>query len=296
MRKTWAFLVFLLAGGAGAAETPSPMYLGTPRPQEIPRRVVSLAPNLTEILFSLGVGDRIVGVTRYDDFPPQVENLPKIGGFVDPSLEAILTLRPDLVVCVPNPGGKHPLETIARLGTPVLVLPSYSLEDIFRSVETLGALFDKKERADEINRSLQAQIQRVTKHCASRSKPKTLFVVGHKPLIVAGTGSFADRILSIAGGENIVARSLVPYPTLPMEELIRLGPEVIIDASMSGKGAEMSKSELEFFWKKWEIVPAIKNHRLYLFDSSVWFRAGPRIADGIQRLTEILHPIDSDSK
>lgn len=289
-RLALLFLTALSACTTGETQPLQPMFLGTPRPVGPPRRVVSLAPNLTEILFALGVGDRVVGVTRYDDYPPQVESLPKVGGFIDPSLEAILALRPDLVVCVPNPGGRNRMEALSSVGTPVFVLPANGLEDVFSSIGALGALFLRDREAKKLLSEMRERIDNLTSLAKGKRSPRTLLVYGHKPLVAAGKGSFGDGLLNLAGGENVVGNSRVPYPNLPMEVVIRLEPEVIIDASMSGIGSEMSGAEVREFWRDWPILPAVKNQHLYLFDSSIWFRAGPRIVDGLEQLTRILHP------
>jgi iron complex transport system substrate-binding protein len=283
----WGWLLCPNWNGAFAAEA---YYLESQKPASMPQRVVSLAPNLTEMIFALELGDRVVGVTRYDDFPAAVTALPKVGGFIDPNLEAIIALHPDLVVCVPNSGEKDRLVTLTKLRTPVLVLPTYGLEDIFTSMETLGKLFDQSEKARRLVADLRSHIDRLAKMVAGATTVKVMLVYGHRPLVVAGKGSFGDSLLARAGGINIVGDSAVPYPTLSMEEVIRLKPEVIIDASMSGSGAEMTASEVRSFWERWMVIPAIKSNRVHLFDSSVWFRAGPRIGAGLEELIRIVHP------
>jgi iron complex transport system substrate-binding protein len=272
-----------------SASQEGPYFLGEKRPQEIPRRIVSLAPNLTEILFALGAGPLVVGVTRYDDYPPEVQGLPKVGGFVDPSVEAILALRPDLVVCVPNSGSKERMEVLARMGIPVQVLPAYGLEDVFAAVRSLGEVVGKRGIAEDIHQGLRNTIQRIQEGVKGKVKPKVLLVYGHRPLVVAGPKSFGGSLLEIAGGENAVVSS-VPYPVVPMEEILGLNPEVIIDASMSGRGAEMSAIEVQEFWDRWKALRAVRSGRVHLFDSSIWFRAGPRIGEGLEQLFLLLHP------
>ena len=288
-RTISCLLVFFAAAPAIAQEAP-PFFLGSARPNGVPKRVVSLAPNLTEILFALNAGGLVVGVTRYDDYPPEVAGIPKVGGFIDPSLEAILACKPDLVVCVPNSGGRDRLEALAKIGVPVLVLPAYGLEDIFTSIDTIGRIMEQKPEAARLIADIHERISRIESAVAGKARPKVLLVYGHRPLIAAGKGSFGDSLLALAGGANVVGASKVPYPSVPMEEIIRLQPEIVIDASMSGFGAEMTNEEVTAFWDKWKILPAVKTGKVHLFDSSVWFRAGPRIVEGIERLVRIIHP------
>jgi cobalamin transport system substrate-binding protein len=291
MRKFSAtcLTLFFLSAAAGAQQADD-LYLGKPRPKLAPQRIVSLAPNLTEIIFALGAGDRIVGVTRYDDYPEEVKKLPKVGGFLDPSLEAILALKPNLVVCVKNSGAKDRLEALARMQVPILVLPAYRMKDIYTSIRILGEVLQKSEAALKLIGDMQARVEKVEQKVKGLPRPAVLLVYGHRPLVAAGSDSFGDAMLALAGGENVLKKTKIRYPMVPMEQVIHLKPQVIIDASASGTGAEMTSAELEKKWKTWKIVPAIKNGRLHFFNSALWFRPGPRIVDGLEKLAEILHP------
>ncbi len=283
----WALVA--MAGPASAQPT-GPQYLGSARPKGVPQRVVSLAPSLTEILFALDVGSRVIGVTHFDDYPPPVRKLTRVGGFVNPSLEKILSLRPDLVVCVPGPGGKTKLVALSRMGIPVLVLPSYGLEDIFLSVKKLGTVMAKDDAAAGLCQSMRARIKRVAARVKGLARPRVLLVYGHRPMVAAGKGSFAHAMLQLAGGENVLAESSIRYPIVPIEAVIRFRPQIIIDASSSGTGAAMSRSEIEAVWARWQVVPAVRTGAIHIFDSALWFRPGPRVVDGLESLAEILHP------
>jgi len=284
------FFLLLPPSARLRAQPSHPVYLGGTEPEGRVERIVSLAPNLTEIAFALGAGDKIVGVTKYDDHPPAVEKLPRVGGFVDPSLEGILALEPDLVVCVPNPGGRDRMDVLARMGVAVLVLPSYSLQDIFVVVEKMGQVLDRERRASELVESMKSEIKRVKARIGGKKRPRVLLVYGHKPLVAAGKGSFANTLLTIAGGNNVLGDSSVRYPTVPAETVIGLQPQVVIDASASGTGSELDRQEARKFWNRWKVIPAVKNDRVYVFDSALWFRPGPRIVEGLERLSLLLHP------
>lgn len=283
-------ILALLLLVTATADAEQPYFLNDVRPKAGLQRVVSLAPNVTEILFALDLGKRVVGVTRFDDFPPEVKKLPIVGGYVDPSVEAIAALMPDLVICTPNPGGRDRMEVLTRLGLPVLVMPEQHLQDVFANIKFLGELFERKPAAETLANAIKQRLQRVEAAVTGIKAPRAILVYGHKPLIAAGPGGFGDEMLRRAGGKNVVGDAVVRYPTLPMEEVIRLAPEVIIDASMSGSGAEISAPEASEFWNTWQVLPAVKNHRVYIFDSALWFRPGPRIAEGIERLVRLLHP------
>jgi iron complex transport system substrate-binding protein len=285
-----AFLIVFFAYSAAAAPPKGAEYLKGKQPEGIPKRVVSLAPSLTEIIFAIGAGERVVGVTTYDDYPEEVKKLPKVGGFIDPSVEAVLALEPDLVVCTPNPGGRNRVDALSRMGVPILVLPSYGMKDIFTVIQALGDLFERQESARELVNSMKKRIVKVAELVQGVRRPKVLLVYGHRPIMAAGPGSFGDTMLKLAGGENVLKESKMRYPNVPMEEIIRLMPEVIIDASSSGTGAEMTRGEVEEVWGRWKVLPAVKNRRIHIFNSALWFRPGPRVALGLEKLFLILHP------
>lgn len=283
-------IALCLMTSAVAAQPAGPAYLGAPRPQGVPKRVVSLAPNLTEIVFAIGAGERLVGVTRFDDYPEQVKKLPRVGGFVDPSVEGIMALAPQLVICAPNPGGRDKLDVITRLGVPVLVLPSYTLADIFKVIERLGVVLGRKEEAQKLAASMRTRIDLIKKRVEKLPRPRVILVYGHRPLVAAGRGSFGDSLLTIAGGRNVLADSRIRYPSLPMEALIKLAPDVVIDASSGGLDAETTRTEVQNMWRRWKILPAVKQGRVYALNSALFFRPGPRITESLSRLAALLHP------
>ncbi len=258
-------------------------YLGTVRPKDNPKRVVTVAPSLTELLHALGLFDRVVGVSRFDDFPPEVQKLPKVGGFLDPSLEAIVALSPDLVIAVPSAGNRGILERVAKLGHPVLVVPGNTYDDVFHAIRGVSEAFGPKTKAK--GRALIQKIKgtqaRLSKRVAGQPKVKVAVVYGWNPLILGGPGSFVDTMIGQLGGENIV-RSGPQYPQYSTEQLLFAAPEVIIDAT-EGHGGRAP-------YKRWSSVPAVKNKRVHQISLSGVLRPGPRIIDGMKSLAALLHP------
>jgi iron complex transport system substrate-binding protein len=289
-------IVSLFLAATASAQPAEPAFLGKPRLHGSPERVVSLAPNLTEIVFAIGAGERLVGVTRFDDYPEHVKKLPKVGGFVDPSVEGIMALDPQLIICVPNPGGRDKLDVITRLGVPVLVLPSYTLDNIYKAIVRLGVVFNREKSAGILVADMKARIAAIRARVAGRPRPKVILIYGHRPLVAAGHGSFADTLLTIAGGDNLLGNSRVRYPSIPIEALIKMAPDVIIDASSGGKDAETTETEVREEWRRWKVVPAVKNGRVHALNSSLFFRPGPRIVEGLSSLAKILHPEPASDK
>lgn len=247
-------------------------FLGPQAPAS-PRRVVTLAPSITEIVLALGEGERLVGVTRYDD-AEAVRHLPRVGGFVDPSAEAILRLRPDLLVVQPGPGNREVVERLAELGIPVLVVPLDTLDEILVGVEAVGRALGREEKGRALRAQIEARIEAIRARAADRPRVRTLVVYGWQPLVVAGPGSYADELLRIAGGENVAAKLRGTYPTIPAEHAVRLPAQRVIDTTMED-GAKIDLPGWEG-----KVVRA---------RSRALVRPGPRVVESLEELFEILH-------
>jgi iron complex transport system substrate-binding protein len=255
-----------------------------------PARIVSLAPNMTEILFALGAGPRVVGVTRFCDYPAEAKALPKIGGFLDPSLEAVAALRPDLVVGVPNSNNRTVVERLGEIGIPVLLVEANRLEDVYGLIREVGRAVGLPAPAEGVVASMQAEIAATTRAVRGAPRTRVLFAYGRDPLIVAGPGSFADELLRLAGAQNIVREGRARYPTYSIERVLKLAPDVLIDSSMSRGGAAPSLQSLREKWDRFTSLPAVKSGRLYWLDPQLFARPGPRLAEALSALARLLHP------
>jgi cobalamin transport system substrate-binding protein len=266
-----------------APPTITPQFLGAALDRRA-ERIVTVAPSVTEILFALGAGDRVVGVSRYDDHPPEVKSLARVGGFLDPNAESIVALKPDLVVGVPNAGNRPVLERIAKLGIAVYVVPGNSLADVFWAMRALGALLggEAKPRAEALEKKMKNEIDLLAGSLAKDSTPKVAFVYGRSPLVLAGPDSFADGLLAILNAKNIAATGPA-YPQYSIERLVLDRPDVILDASEA-------HDEGSAPWLKFPTIPAVKNHRVHALPLGDVLRPGPRIVEGMRRVATLLHP------
>lgn len=268
--------------------TPSmePVFLEKARlaPGAIPKRIVTVAPSVTELIYALGAGDRVVGVSRYDDYPPEVAALPKVGGFLDPNLEVIVALAPDLVVGVPNANNRPILERIARLGTPVLIVPGNAMADIVSAARALAPVLgkDAPERAQKMIDGLVDELTVLSNRVAKKKPPRVAFVYGGSPLILAGPGSFADTLLALVNAKNIAVAG-GSYPQYSVEKLIEDAPEVIVDAS------ELHGMKQEAPWSRFDAIPAVKNKRVHVVPQGDLLRPGPRIGQGLRQLVALIH-------
>ena len=266
-------LIVLYCGNIFAAETLSP------------QRVVSLAPSVTETLFALGFGDRVVGVTTYCDYPAAAKRLPKIGGFINPSLEAIAAARPDLVIGVRD--SSHPVKTkeIENLGIKVVLISVTSLNDILNSFRSIARLLGRPEAGDKLAHKVTRQFEEVKKRVAPVPRRSTLLAVGLRPLVAVGGKNFIDELISLAGGDNIAGNAAQPWLNLPDEYVVAKAPQVIIQAGMGSDRGTSAK-----YWGDLQSIPAVKEGRVYSYPSDKILRPGPRLGEGLEEIARLVHP------
>lgn len=277
----------------------APRWLSA-RPTRAPQRIVTVAPSLTELIFALGAGARVVGVTQFDDYPPEVTRLPRIGGFLDPSVERILELRADLVIAAPNAGNRVPLDRLVALGVPVLVVPGNGFADLFHGLRAVGEALggDAPARAEALARSLAAELEVITAEV--RTRRRVALIYDRNPLILGGPGSFADTLITLLGAENVV-KVESEYPTYAREQLLLDAPEVIIDASLthwtrtSTAVAPLTPIAHEPYWAAWRTLPAVASGQVYGVTGTELLRPGPRLVRGMRALAAALQGPPSDS-
>jgi iron complex transport system substrate-binding protein len=281
VRPLLAVLLCLAAGTAGAASSPpvhpAPRFLGPPVPAKV-RRVVTLAPSLSEMVRVLGAGDTLVGVSRFDE-APEVAKLPRVGGFVDPSVEAVIALRADLVLVQPGPGNQRPVEKMAELGVPVLMLPLQSVQDVLAALRAVGGALGRSKEAEGVVSRIEATRARIREAAKQRPSPRVLLVYGFEPLVVAGPGSFADELLRDAGGVNVAADAGSAYPVYSEERAVRARPDVVVDSAH----VDMGKDKLR-------ALPGLSAARWVDMPSQALLQPGPSLGRGLEELFGLLHP------
>jgi iron complex transport system substrate-binding protein len=250
-----------------------------------PQRIVSLAPSVTESLFALGFGNRIVGVTTYCDYPAEAQKLPKIGGFINPSLEAIAAQRPDLVIGVND--SNHPVKAreMERLGLKVALVSVNSVDDILNSIKSIAYMIGSPEAGERLVRQIKRQFDEVKKRVVPAPRRRTLLAVGLRPLVAVGGRNFLDELITLAGGENISGNAAQPWLNLPDEYVVAKAPQVIIEAGMGSDRGRVARN-----WRDLESIPAVKERRVYAYPSDKILRPGPRIGEGLQEIARLVHP------
>jgi iron complex transport system substrate-binding protein len=268
----------------------APMSCAAPGPSAsaaapIPQRIVSLTPALTEILFAVGAGDRVVGVTRYCDFPPEARSKPKVGGYVNPSVESVLALKPDLVLVTPGPGNRDAAMAMSRAGLRLEIVPAETLEESLAAIETVGDLVGDGATGRKLSASVRARLAAVVNRVAGSPRVRTLFCLQTDPIIAAGRDTLPSQLLELAGGTNVVQSAR--YPRLDIEAVAGAKPDVILQARMDLVSGDAHNEDA--FWKRWSSIPAVARGPVVVLPDEVTLRPGPRVADAAEELAEILH-------
>ncbi|MEE4355747.1 MAG: cobalamin-binding protein [Desulfococcaceae bacterium] len=252
-----------------------------------PRRVVSLAPSITEIIFALKQEKRLVGVTRFSDYPKEAQQLPKIGSYIHPDLEKIVSLQPDICIAVKDGNPVAVIRRLENLHIPVFAVDPRDLNSVISAVDNIGRLLEAETQAGILTAAMKEKIERIKKQTAEiPHKPGVFFQIGVSPIVAVGRDSFLHELILTAGGRNL-SEGDVPYPRYSREQVLALSPDILIITSMArGEIFQQVKRD----WEKWPEMPAVKKDQVYIIDSDMLDRPGPRMVEGLEYLFRIFHP------
>jgi iron complex transport system substrate-binding protein len=285
----WLSMVILL--GASGSDS-YPLRLKDEVGREVtlsspPKRIVSLAPNITEILFSLGLDEEIVGVSIHCNFPEKAKSKVQVGSYISLDFEKITSLQPDLIIATGAGNTRDMVERLERIGFKTYTIFPKKFDDILQSIRHIGQVVNREKEARGIVEGMRTRKQRVVGLTQGLSRPKVFIQIGDAPIVTVGKGSFADDLIHLAGGENIAGKEKEVYPRFGMEEIIKRSPEVIVISSMNPRG---DYQKILQDWSQWKTIPAVKNGRIHLIDSDLLDRPSPRIIDGLEEIARVLHP------
>ena len=253
-----------------------------------PARVVALAPNITEMVFELERGDRLVGATQYSNHPEAAARLPRVGSYVRLDLERIMALEPDLCIAIRDGNPAQAVERLTSMGVPVYVVDPRSLDEIMATMLEIGLLLDAEARAGLLVAEMRRRIDRVGQRLAAvKSRPAVFFQLDFNPIISAGPGTFIDELIVLAGGRNLAAANRAVYPRFTWEEILVLAPEVVVITRMAGG---LGPEELVRRWQQWPRVPAVARDRVRVVEADLFDRATSRLVAGLEELAAIIHP------
>lgn len=257
-----------------------------------PRRIVSLAPSVTETLFAIGLGTRVVGVTQFCDYPPEAQSKPKVG-YTHPNLETIVALEPDLILAPRELLRVDILGKLEQLQIPTYILDATTVASVLARIQTLGRILEASAAADDVVHRMQKHIGEIKARTARLSRPRVLYVLNSEPLITIGPGSYLHEAIEIAGGSNVAARARVAYPRLSMEAVLQEDPEVILFPTGRAEGIAEGEEER---WQRWTTLSAIRLKQLRRVPNELLNRPGPRIVQGIEALARAIHPEAFDER
>lgn len=286
-RQPWPYLKLLtvvlacwLAAGHALAE---------------PERIVSTSPSITEVLFALGLGAHVVGVSNYCEYPPQVKNLPRVGTFLRPDAESIARLKPDLVIVHKLPN--ELTNRLAALHIAYAEVDRGGLIDAYSEIRQIGEATGAKPQAEKLIARIRARLDQIHAQTAGKKKVNVIFVIGRDPgtlsnLIVVGRDNFLNELIQVAGGANVIAEeSSQPYPHISLETILRSQPDVLIDMGDMGSGPEERERKAKENRTLWDAVPnlaAVKEGHVYCLTSTAFVVPGPRAVDAAEILFTLL--------
>ena len=243
------------------------------------RRIITLAPHLTEALYAAGAGQYIVATVSYSDFPEQAKRIPRIGSYVRPDLEAIVNLKPDLIVAWQSSNSQPHLDKLRALGIPVFVDEPRNIIDVATTIERLGKLAATTEQAKKHNVDFLQTYVRLQKKYSDRKIIKLFYQFWNEPLMTISGEHLIGEVMELCGAENVFAEALGLAPKVSVEAVLQAKPEVIVAASMGDAYRKWLA-----YWRQWTILPAVKNNHLYSVNPDYLHRAGPRILLGAEQL------------
>ncbi len=251
-----------------------------------PRRIVSLIPAVTEILFALGADDRLVGRTQWGVHPPAASEIPNVGDGVRPSLEAVLARKPDLVILYDGEENRASRDRLRTLGVPVLALRHDTLEDLRRNTVTLGEEIGCPDAASALAEHVSEGLANVAAATGDRRRIRVYFNAWPDPPITIGRGSFIDSLLTVAGGTNVFGDFAAASPRVSLEAIIERDPELVLESRRPTELADPSDLEKRHGWEQ---VPAVSAGRVSGVDGNLVSRLGPRVADAALAIARTLH-------
>ena len=258
-----------------------------------PSRIISTSPSITETLFELGLKDRVIAVTIFCKYPEEACRLPKIGGMLNPNMETVVSLTPDLII---HQSGNQRLRNNAKsLGIKTLEVRMGNLEEIFDSIKKLGIALNCQEQANKLTLQLTSGIAFYQERLKGLPKKEVLLLLGDssdpaRDLYAAGPGTFLNELLNLSGGKNIIRDSSARYPKLSKEHIIEKSPEIIIEA---GPNSNLSQREIDIRiqeWNRFPTIEAVKKKQIYFIGADYILIPGPRLLKIIERFSKAIHP------
>ncbi|MDR4504356.1 MAG: cobalamin-binding protein [Candidatus Scalindua sp.] len=258
-----------------------------------PQRIISVSPSATEMLGVIDADSMLVGVSLYSYYPPSVKNLPKVGSYVNPNIEQIISLTPDLVVMSFEGAPRSDVNHLRRLNINVAVLRSEKFSDIIKNINWLGEVLAHQKEAKEAVDNLETRYERIRSLVQGIPKPRAFYSIALNPITSVGAKSFINSLIHDAGGINITGDIDQAYPRLTIESVIAMSPDVLLFSS--GMGNELDMENQMPFWKRWNNIPAVRDQRFVEVNHDIINRPGPRVVEALASIAQQFHPEKAES-
>ena len=294
MRRFWPLFLFLIIFVVAVIGVNSQSSSKSSSNQSA-QRIISLSPSITETLFALGLGDNLVAVTDYCDFPDVVNTLPKVGGFINPNLEAILALQPDLVIMLAKQ--QRVVEQLQQLNIQTLPVFNTSLDDIKQTIADIGQQPQHQQQANKLLDKINQKITFIAEKTKDLARPSVMITMGHsldsehmKQIFIAGQHDFYNDLITLAGGQNVYQAQQPSVPSLSVEGIMQLNPQIIFDIYPEADDHNSDLDQVLRQWHNLKYVDAIKNNRIHLIEQNYATIPGPRIFLLLDQLARLIHP------
>ena len=292
MRRFWPLLLFviILLAAKLLPQAKHSISINTE-----PQRIISLAPSITETAFAIGLGDHIVAVTDFCHYPAQALSLPKVGGYVDPNLEKIVSLHPDLVILLKTDG--KVISQLSHLGIKTLTVDNTTLLGIQNSIIKIGEATNHLPQAKKLLQNMQQKINDITTKVKDKLRPRVLVSIAHyvdsqnlNKVYIAGQHDFYNDLIKLAGGQNVYQGTHIKVPSLSTEGLLKLNPDVIIDVFPESDNNVVNHQLVMQQWHSLPQINAVKHNRIYIVDQAYGSIPGPRVILLLQQMARMIHP------
>ena len=251
----------------------------------IPQRVISLAPNMTEMIFAVGVGNKLIGNTLYCNYPEAAKKITKVGDMISIDYEKILSLKPDLIFITVEGNVKDGYEKLTKLGLKVFVSNPRNYPGIKKTFGDLGKIFGLEDKVKNEIKNWDDRFYRISEEVKKYPSKSAMFMIGLNPIILAGKNTFINELLTSVGLTNIASGSPLNYPIFSREEILKINPDYII---MTGMSTEESKKLISIY-REWRSLKVIQNKNVIVVDPDLYLRPGPRFIDALENLFRNLH-------
>lgn len=295
MRRFWPLLIFILIGLAAWLLQPEDRLSSADSADAAPQRIISLAPSITETLFALGLDTRITAVTDYCVYPPAAQDKPSIGGYLDPSLETLVSLEPDLVILLQQ--HQRLARQLGALGIQTQQVDNSRLPAILESIRVIGKATGAVSAARQLLDNMRSRIDAVKKRVGKATRPSVLLSIANynsgtqlNQVYVAGQQDFFNDLIEIAGGRNVYQYEHIAVPAVSREGLMRLDPAIIIDIFPGADEHNRDLDAVRSQWQQLDSIQAIQDDRLYILEAGYATKPGPRVVDLLEDLAAMIHP------